>query len=191
MGETETPHFYDFEIFERPLSSQNKLCLSFETPRQPTKSRNETQTFRKYVSTSRNFGTPKLLTIFEKMGAGNDEDPSKKVSEILDMKSISSKNGMLVKPYLYGNGQLRNKSAGGRNQKSQTSPGCAPQLAPVSPPETQPGCGGGVSSSPSEESAFTELLVLRGQPQNSCKTPRKHSKNTDFQVFRGPEPKVM
>ena len=84
----------------------------------------------------------------------------------------------------YGNGQLRNKSAGGRNQKSQTSPGCAPQLAPVSPPETQPGCGGGVSSSPSEESAFTELLVLRGQPQNSCKTLRKHSK-TQISKFSG------
>ena len=32
MGETETPHVYDFGTLGRVLSSQNQLCSSLETP---------------------------------------------------------------------------------------------------------------------------------------------------------------
>ena len=32
MGETENPHFYDFEIFGRVSEPQNQLFLSLETP---------------------------------------------------------------------------------------------------------------------------------------------------------------
>ena len=35
MGETETPHFYDFVIFGRVPEPQNQLCLSLETPGYP------------------------------------------------------------------------------------------------------------------------------------------------------------
>ena len=48
MGETENPHFYDFGMFERVLSSQNHLCLSLETPgyfKQIKKSQNRFKTY--------------------------------------------------------------------------------------------------------------------------------------------------
>ena len=32
MGETKTPHFYDFGIFEPVTNPQNQLFLSLETP---------------------------------------------------------------------------------------------------------------------------------------------------------------
>ena len=54
--------------------------------------------------------------------------------------------------YIYGNEQLRIKSAGGRNQKSQTNRVCAPKLSPVFPPKAQLMCGDWVGA-----------LLLRGQ----------------------------
>ena len=61
MGETETPHFYDFGIFGSVPEPPNQYYLSFETPGYLTKMKNnhwnmfETSYFYK----SQNSGNPK------------------------------------------------------------------------------------------------------------------------------------
>ena len=48
MGEAQTPHFYDFGIFEPVTKPQNQLCLSLEPPGHLTKSRKNPKHFKTY-----------------------------------------------------------------------------------------------------------------------------------------------
>ena len=49
MGETATPHFYDFGVFGLVPEPQNQLFLSLETPRYLTKSRKKFGTLETYI----------------------------------------------------------------------------------------------------------------------------------------------
>ena len=90
LGETQTPHFYDFGIFERVLfPSTNYFCLwipqdTLTHPRNKPKSCLE----------NRILGSFKIVEVrhFEKwkrQAPTNDEDPSNIILKILDMGSIS------------------------------------------------------------------------------------------------------
>ena len=61
MGETKTPHFYDFGIFEPVTEPQNQLFLSLETPGHLQKIKTQSQNILKhitYVYTFMIFETP-------------------------------------------------------------------------------------------------------------------------------------
>ena len=49
MGEAQTPHFYDFGIFEPVTKPQNQLVLSLETPGYLTKSINSLEHLKNII----------------------------------------------------------------------------------------------------------------------------------------------
>ena len=77
MGETETPHFYDFGTFEWARFSQNQL-FSLETPGYLNKSRNPRTILKNVIFTNLKVLETQHVDIFEQTGTGNDEGPSKK-----------------------------------------------------------------------------------------------------------------
>ena len=75
MGEPNNSHFYDFGIFEPVITPQNQLFVSLETPGHLNKIKNNPQTVLRILLFI-NIKNPELfLTIFEKAGTENDEDP--------------------------------------------------------------------------------------------------------------------
>ena len=70
MGETKTPHFYDFGIFEPVTKPQNQHYLSLETPGHSKKIKknpwNMLETYYFYKISE--FGKLKILTLSEKAG---------------------------------------------------------------------------------------------------------------------------
>ena len=90
------PHFYDFGTFERVHGSQNHLFPSLETPGYLKNQEKSWDIFKKqYVY---EIWKSICLTNFEKTGAENDEDPSKKSwkSSIWDQYVSKTWNGNLV-----------------------------------------------------------------------------------------------
>ena len=69
MGETKTPHFYDFGIFETVAKPQNQLFVSLETPGHLKQIKKKPKHFLNiiFVWTSK-FWNPKTLTCLEKAG---------------------------------------------------------------------------------------------------------------------------
>ena len=58
-GDPQTPHFYDFWIFEPVTKPQNQLYLSLETPGDLKKNKKIQNLFKNYdVIKSRSFETP-------------------------------------------------------------------------------------------------------------------------------------
>ena len=74
MGETQTPHFHDFWIFEPVITFQNQFILSLEVPGHLTNINNIWGRFRKYyLYKSRNRGNRKFRIVgpdLEKTGTG-------------------------------------------------------------------------------------------------------------------------
>ena len=86
MGEPRNPHFYDFGTFERVPEPHNQLFLSLETPGYLNKIKKFGGTFLQIlllqISKLSKFRSVKT---FEKAGAENPDDPSKKILKTLDM----------------------------------------------------------------------------------------------------------
>ena len=87
MGESKTVHFHHFWIFEPVISSQHQLFLHLATPGhlKPKK----TSVFFVFI----NLGIVKLQKMWhfsKRWAPKNDEDPSKEISKLLNMGSISS-----------------------------------------------------------------------------------------------------
>ena len=91
MGETHNPHFYDFSISGRVHGSQNQLCLFLETPG-CLKNEEFLERFFKIVFLwSSKCWISQMLTIVEKAGAQNPDEPLNEILKILDMSSWSTR----------------------------------------------------------------------------------------------------
>ena len=100
MGEPETPHFYDFGVFERVPEPQNHVFLSLETPGYLTKIKKHPWNIVKHIF----FINPKcwesrILTFFEKARTNKHNKnvctdksrrSSDKILRSLNMRSIST-----------------------------------------------------------------------------------------------------
>ena len=96
MGEAQTPHFYDFGIFEPVTKPQNQLCLSLETPGHLNKIKKDPH-FQKHIFLQISEFRNSVFRHFPKRRAPtNDEDPYKTISKFLHMGPISPwKHGMI------------------------------------------------------------------------------------------------
>ena len=95
MGETKTPHFHDLWVFEAVISPQNQtMCIFGDTRTPKNKIRKCGNIFEHIIFanlTNWEIGNFEFLDqIWKRRAPNNDEDPSKQISEILDMGSISS-----------------------------------------------------------------------------------------------------
>ena len=81
IGETETPHFYDFGIF-------GYVNLSLETQDTSTKSRKYRFSLNMILIISK-FCQSMFCQFWRRRAPTNPDDPSRKILKFLDMRSIS------------------------------------------------------------------------------------------------------
>ena len=91
MGETETPHFHDFEVFE-PVPEPQNQCLSGETPRDFKKSKKKPKSClgNAMLYKFQNVGNLCLGKYWKRWAPTKSDDTSSNILKILDMRSTSS-----------------------------------------------------------------------------------------------------
>ena len=92
MGETETPHFYDFGIFETVTKPQKPTTFIFGDTKTPKHNQENTQTFLKkyYVYKSQNLRTPMFCRFGKRRAPTALDESSKKTLFFFDLGSVSS-----------------------------------------------------------------------------------------------------
>ena len=92
MGEHQTPHFYDFGIFERVLSSHNQLFLFLDTPGHLKQIKKILGRFEaSYFLKSQNLELQVVCYFWKRRAPKNPDDPFHKILKISDMGSMSIK----------------------------------------------------------------------------------------------------
>ena len=108
MGESKNDHFYDFGIFERVPGSQNQLFSYLETPRYLNKSRRSLEHFENIIVINPNMSTISFLFFWKRQAQKKDEDPSKKILNLLDIGRL--RNQETKKPWNHETMKPRNPS---------------------------------------------------------------------------------